>query len=106
MPWGLGECDLVQGSVQLTVSAAAQPVPGFLRRLRRQGRGAVVASVGVAGLESVDAGGFADGLGCGQRSASRASKAGGHLLDQLRDLFLQGIDQGSELGAPADQFSG
>jgi hypothetical protein len=31
MPSGLGERDPVQGSVQLTVSGAAQPVPGFVR---------------------------------------------------------------------------
>jgi hypothetical protein len=54
----------------------------------------------------VDAGGFADDFGCGQRPATRqGQQSWGQLLDQLRDLFLQGIDHGGELGAPAGQFS-
>ena len=71
MPAGLGERDAVQGGVQLAVPGAAQPVPGLVRRPHRQRCGAVVAGVGVTGFESVDAGGFADDLGCGQRAATR-----------------------------------
>src|SRR5215213_7405163 len=47
MPTGLGECDAVQGSVQLTVSGAAQPVPGLIRRPHWQRCGAVETGVGV-----------------------------------------------------------
>ena len=36
MPRGLGECDAVQGGVQLVVPGAAQAVPGLVRRPHRQ----------------------------------------------------------------------
>jgi hypothetical protein len=105
MPSGLGECDPVQGGVELTVSDAAQSMPGFVRRPHRQRRGAVIASVGVAGLESVDAGGFADDLGCSQRSTTRQrQQSRGQLLDKLRDLLLQGVDHSGEFSAPVRQL--
>jgi hypothetical protein len=71
MPTGLGECDPVQGSVQLAVPGAAQPVPGLVRRPHRQRCGAVVAGVGVTGFEPVDTGGLTYDLGRGQRATTR-----------------------------------
>lgn len=71
VPAGLGKRDAVQGGVQLAVPGAAQPVPGLVRRPDRQWRGAVIAGVGVAGLELVDAGGLADDFGRGEGAATR-----------------------------------
>ena len=58
---------LVRDLQRVIGDEAAEPVPGLVRRPHRQRRGAVVAGVGVTGFEPVDAGGFADDLGRGQR---------------------------------------
>ena len=40
------------------------------------------------------------------RDYGKGEQCWGQLLDQLRDLFLQGIDHSGELSAPVGQFSG
>jgi hypothetical protein len=83
----------VQSSVQPTVSGAAQVVPRLFDD-HQQGRGAVLASVGVAELESVDASGFADDLGCGQRSGTaQRHQSRGRLLDRLSDFPLHVVSR-------------
>jgi hypothetical protein len=74
MPVSLGERDSVQCGIGLPVSGAAKSVSGLVRRPDRQWCGAVVAGVGVAGLEPIDAGGLADDLGGSKRPTAPAGR--------------------------------
>jgi hypothetical protein len=84
----LGERDSVQCGIGLPVSGAAKSVSGLVRRPDRQWCGAVVAGVGVAGLEPIDVGGLADDLGGSKRPTARQGEEGRRqLLGELSDLL-------------------
>ena len=107
MPASLSERDPVQCGVELPVAGAAKSVSGLVRRPDRQGCSAVVAGVGVAGLEPIDAGGLADDLGGGKRPTARQGEEGRRqLLGELGDLLGQLLDADGELDAAFGQVAG
>src|SRR5439155_21571314 len=69
----LCERDPVDGGVELAVAAAAEAVAEAAGRVDGQRCGAVVAGVGVAGAEALDAGGVADAL-CWREGAASGGR--------------------------------
>jgi hypothetical protein len=94
----------VDGGVELSVADAAEAMPFAVAGPDRQGRCAVVSGVGVMGAESAHACCFAEDLGCGEYTATGdGQQARCQLLDQLRDLGLQGEDLLGEFAAALQQ---
>lgn len=106
---GLGQGHSVQGSVELAISGATEPMPRFVRRPDRHGRGAVMARERVLGSESVDARGLTDDLRRGDRTTvwnrdqrrRHGRDESGELFGQLSDVQGEGADAFDELAGQA-----
>src|SRR6266550_1743770 len=107
LPLELGDCDPVEGDVDLTVAGSTQAVPLRVARPDRQRRRAVVAGERGPRPEATDAGRLADELGRGQRAAAGQGQEGrSKVRDQALDLALQAVDRRGQIADPDDELTG
>jgi len=88
----------VQGTVELAIAAAIEPMSiGLTRRCRDRRRGGRSCELGVGG-EAADASDLADQLRCGQRpAAALGDQASSQVGDQRRQLGLERADRAGQL---------
>jgi SAM-dependent methyltransferase/antitoxin (DNA-binding transcriptional repressor) of toxin-antitoxin stability system len=92
-PLELSDGNAVQGGVELTVATTAEPVADVVAGPDRQRRRAVVTREGGPMPEASHAGGLADELGRGERSAAgELEQAGREARGQGGDLALETVD--------------